>query len=278
MMACDQSEKALQLEADRSFRADQTENTIQISDNLKSPLTNKVTQDLGTPSSMESWGQPMLIRKAALEIKVDQLARAKQALDSLLKLNGAYIEQQEIADINVDPRANIRIKIPSQQFDAFIKTAQDVLGEVRGVTITAQDVGEEYNDLSMRLQTKRKVLNRYQAILGRAGTIKEVLEAEREIGNILEEIERVEGRMNYLSNKTAYSEIQLSIFEWKEHIQLESRYGFDDEIYKAFSGGWKGVKGFLLFVFRIWPLLIVFTLAYFVFRKYRAAKKETGVK
>ncbi|MBK8572318.1 MAG: DUF4349 domain-containing protein [Holophagaceae bacterium] len=75
-----------------------------------------------------------------------------------------------------------------------------------------QDVTKAYSDLETRLRVKREALNRIRELLRtKAGNLKEVLEAEKEISRITEEIEHAEGERRYFDHQISLSTIVVEL-------------------------------------------------------------------
>jgi hypothetical protein len=78
-------------------------------------------------------------------------------------------------------------------------------------TVRGEDVTEEFVDLESR---ERNLLAAEQSLLelyNRAQSVNDALSIERELANIRGQIEQVQGRIQYLEERTATSQITVSI-------------------------------------------------------------------
>jgi len=97
----------------------------------------------------------------------------------------------------------------SEAFSA-IKT----LGEVQSEKLGTEDISKAYTDLQSRLEIKRQTEGRLRDILRtRTGKLSEVLEVERELGRLTEEIEQMEGQRRYYDQEVALSAITVQLLE-----------------------------------------------------------------
>ena len=104
-------------------------------------------------------------------------------------------------------RGQITLRIPSDRFDGAV-SALKKLGRVKSEAMQTQDVTRAYADLETRLKVKRETATRLREILTRqAGKVAEVLEVEREIARVVEEIEQAEGERRYFDNLISLSTI-----------------------------------------------------------------------
>jgi uncharacterized protein DUF4349 len=98
------------------------------------------------------------------------------------------------------------------------RATEKALEELRGLgkevttdTVRGEDVTEEFVDLESR---ERNLLAAVQSLLelyGRAQSVNDALAIERELANIRGQIEQVQGRIQYLEERAATSQIALGI-------------------------------------------------------------------
>jgi len=130
------------------------------------------------------------------------------------KYNGYIVSSNTYKAENQAWTANIILKVPSDR----LKDAENEIRAIEGAMVisynkTSQDITEEYLDLSIRLENKRRLLERMRSLLLKANSVSEAMEVENEIARITEDIERMEGRMRFLQNITSYSQIQITLHE-----------------------------------------------------------------
>lgn len=75
---------------------------------------------------------------------------------------------------------------------------------------SGQDVSDEYVDLQSQLVNLEATRDRIRKFLDDAQTVEESLRVNNELSKIEAEIEQVKGRMNYLSNRAAFSTITVT--------------------------------------------------------------------
>jgi hypothetical protein len=78
-------------------------------------------------------------------------------------------------------------------------------------TSTSQDVTEEYTDLSSQLKNLQVQEEQLRTLMDRATTVDETLTVQRELGQVRGEIEKTQGRMNYLSHRADLSSITVTL-------------------------------------------------------------------
>jgi hypothetical protein len=169
---------------------------------------------------------------------------------------------------------NIVIRVPTENFQSMIDGVSNGVDYFDQKEISRKDVTEEFVDLQARLKAKRQLEERYLQLLKQAKNVKEMLEIERELSKIREEIEAKEGRLQYLQNKVSLSTIYINFYKTTSSKGVSMSYG--QKMVNALKGGWNGISVFFLGLLYIWPLLLVIGILTFILRRYlkRLKKKK----
>lgn len=155
-----------------------------------------------------------LIWTASLQVEVPNFRAAAEEVSRAALAFGGYVsDRQSSEDGSGRQRGQITVRIPSAKFDGAM-SALKKLGRVKTEGVTTQDVTKAYADLETRLKVKRETATRLREILTRqTGKVSEVLEVEREIARVVEEIEQAEGERLYMDNLVSLSTITLTLYE-----------------------------------------------------------------
>ena len=156
----------------------------------------------------------MLIRAARVGVEVDSLERSVAAARELAERLEAVVADTRLETGTHRRRsATLVLRVPVERFDDALAGVEPI-GRVESVEATAQDVGEEFVDVTARVENARRLEQRLLHILGaRTAALKDVLEVEQALARVREEIERYEGRVRYLRAHTATSTITLFLHE-----------------------------------------------------------------
>jgi hypothetical protein len=218
-----------------------------------------------------------IIKDGRLGLKVQDIKSAKAGVDALVKNHEGYYANENFNNTDFELSYNLKIRIPSANFEKFISDIEAGEGEIQYKAIDARDVTDQFIDLETRLENKKSYLNRYSDLLKRANTIREILDIEEKIRGLEEEIESTTGRLKYLSDLVDYSTLDLTITEKKDFkFNPASRDKFTEKFKQSITKGWYGLVDFLLFIIKIWPVWIIVTVIIY-FRK-RIRRKRRRVK
>jgi len=172
---------------------------------------------LAAPSvSMPTLGIPssMVIRTGQTSIEVDSLERAVAQVRLLAARVGGYVANTTMQTGRGQLRAaTLEVKIPAARFDDGLD-GLSVLGKLESVNVNAEDVGEEYTDVTARMTNARRLETRLIELLAtRTGKLKDVLDVEQELARVRGEIERYEGRLRYLRAHAVLSTMTIYVHE-----------------------------------------------------------------
>jgi hypothetical protein len=118
-------------------------------------------------------------------------------IDMATKYNG-YVLSAE--------KGTTSIRIPATGFRDAVKEIE-LMGKVKNENITGQDVTEDYKDYQVRLDNAEKSRQRYLALLDKAQNVDEILQVEKELERLNNDIELVKGKLDRLSHLIQYSTI-----------------------------------------------------------------------
>lgn len=161
---------------------------------------------------------------------------------------------------------NITLRVPNIYFDSFIAELGKGVSYFDRKEISSQDVSEEFVDLQARLKAKQTLENRYLELLSKANKVSEILEIEKELASIREEIEAKQGRLQYLQSRVSMSTIIIEMYTEKaEGTGTTVSYG--SKMWNAIKSGFNGLSSFFLGILHIWPFILILALVFILLRK-----------
>jgi hypothetical protein len=167
-------------------------------------------------------GAPAVPRKiiydARVDLVVDSLSTAEQAVLDLIKEHNGFLAESDQATVtSTQRRATWRVRVPVDHFNTFL-AAVCRLGEVKQNHVGSQDVTEEYFDVEARIHNKQEEEKRLLKHLSDStGKLEDILAVERELSRVRGEVEQMQGRLRLLANRTELSTITIEATEWKDY-------------------------------------------------------------
>jgi hypothetical protein len=178
-----------------------------------SDLAPSAAGEAGVPEDPAALGDfdRKVVKTADLGIRSEEVrrsaARAKQVAASF----GGSVLSSQVYRSDDSVTADLVLSVPSEEFETVLDELRDLGEEVTTDSVSGQDVTEEYVDLKSR---ERNLLAAEESLLrlyDRAEDVEDALSIQRELTGVRGEIELVQGRIKYLDQRTAYSQITLGI-------------------------------------------------------------------
>lgn len=242
------------------------------------PAMDEVSADAAqatpSPSSDPSTVQiapTMVIHNGQASVEVDKLDPAIVKLRQLAAQLGGYIGNSSMSGGREQVKsATLELKIPAQRFDQAIN-GLGTLGKVESVNSTAEDVGEEYVDITARVSNGHRLEDRLIALLAtRTGKLQDVLSVERELARVREEIERYEGRLRYLKSRVATSTLSVTVHE---PLPILGQGPGQNPIVAAIRAAWRNFVGFIAAAIAslgiLIPLGVLALLGWIIYKRIR---------
>jgi hypothetical protein len=177
--------------------------------------------------------------------------------------------------------ATLTMGVPVNQFERTLSRLRGLAVRVLDETASGEDVTDQFVDLQSQLTNLEATRERIKTFLDEAKTVDEALRINAELAEIERQIEEIKGRMNYLSDRSAYSTITVN-FEpelpetpptptpvpdtWDPGKTFE-------DAKKSVTSAYQGIVDFLIWVFVVFvpiivpPVLIIWVIWRLVRRK-----------
>ena len=147
-----------------------------------------------------------LIRTGNVSLEVKSISGAEDEITAWAKSLGGYVTNANTWQNG----AGFTVRIPSERFDEAM-TQVGNFGRITNRSVSSDDVSDSYYDLQSRLETKYILRDKLSSYLSQAKDIKDLLEIERQLNSVIEEIESTERRFKRLSGQIDYSTIYINM-------------------------------------------------------------------
>lgn len=152
----------------------------------------------------------LIIKTGSVAMVVDDVKVSVQIISDYAKANEGFVVSSNVYKQGVGLSGHVTIRIPSEKFDEKIDDIKE-MGEVTSESVNGQDVTEEYVDLEAQMKNLKATETQFLEIMRRAYKIEDVLAVQRELTNVRDRIERIEGRMKYLTQSASLSTLTVHL-------------------------------------------------------------------
>lgn len=217
----------------------------------------------------------MVIRTANASVEVKAVDSAMVRLRTLAQSLGGFVANESVSGGKEQPRtAMLELKIPAARFDQAI-AGLNPLGRVEHVSISTEDVGEEYVDIQARIANAKRLESRLIDLLRtHTGRLQDLLAVERELARIREEIERFEGRARFLRTRVSMSTLSVHLHEPAPLIGSQPG---PNRITHAIRMAWRNFVGFFAWLIEmsgvVLPLAVLVALVWWAVKRLRRSRR-----
>ncbi len=213
-----------------------------------------------------------IIKESFLRFETQDLDKTYLQIKNTIQKNKGFIQDDNSNKSYGTVTRHLIVRIPTNNFQNAIDSISQNIEYFDNKRISSKDVTEEFIDLEARLKAKQTLEKRYLELLSKAKNVKEILEIERELSNIREEIEAKQGRLNYLQNRVSLSTLIIEFYKNSSESSVTISYG--SKMWKALKSGFNGLSMFFLGLLHIWPFVIILiVLGFFIKRWIKKRKK-----
>lgn len=217
-----------------------------------------------------------LIVKLTMEIRVEDVEKSIMGAEAKAAAVGGYIRES----YQNEDSAQLTLMIPAEKVDSFTASLKG-MGKIINSNRTTEDVTDSYFDTQTRIKNLEAEIGTMRELLQKPGwKVSEILEIEREIRRLTDELESLKGYITNLDRQVTYSEIQIRFEKNQSAIDAGSEDSLGYKLKLALKDGIKLLVNIVtlilsLIVFLL-PLSPVIAIGYFILRKPlgRFRKKE----
>jgi Domain of unknown function (DUF4349) len=155
-----------------------------------------------------------LIRNAQIELEILSFDAAVQKITAFANEERGYV-----ATTNSEKQANgklrgqVVVKVVPENLDRFVQKIHD-LGELKNQTLGTDDITKAYFDTDSRLKNARVMEQRLIDMLKKkSDDINDLLQVERELGRVREQIEQMQGELKYWDSQVQFATVTIQLTE-----------------------------------------------------------------
>src|SRR5947207_3456483 len=155
-----------------------------------------------------------LIRNATVQLEIVSFDDAVQKITAFANEEHGYV-----ATTNSEKQANgklrgeVVVKVLPENLDRLLQKLRG-LGELKNQTLGTEDVTKAYFDTDARLKNAHVMEQRLIDMLNvKTGKVADLLQVEKELGRVREEIEKMQGELKYWDSQVQFATVTISLAE-----------------------------------------------------------------
>ncbi|GEM_PF-6203146 len=141
-----------------------------------------------------------IVYTARFVVDVFDIEKSREEIVAWTESLGGYMHSQRAG--------TVVLKVPAEKFPEVLTQLRKA-GRVNDdlTDIRAQDITQEFYDLELRLKTRKEYLASLSELLKQAGKLEEKLAVQREVANVLADIEQMEGKLRVMVHMVAFATV-----------------------------------------------------------------------
>ena len=145
-----------------------------------------------------------IIRNGTVEFEVRSFDDTYQTVSSVVGEEGGFVASTSSEKLaNGKVRGTIVVRVAPDRLDRFLLKLR-ALGELKSQQIGSADVTKQYTDIESELRGLRTMETRLIDLIKTGkGEVKDLVEAEKQLGEYRVRIEKLEGEIRYYNNLVA---------------------------------------------------------------------------
>jgi len=155
-----------------------------------------------------------LIRNATVELEIVSFDNAVQKITAFANEEHGYVATTDSEkQANGKLRGEVVVKVLPENLDRFLQKIRN-LGELKNQTLSTEDVTKAYFDTDARLKNAHVMEQRLIDMLKtKTGKVSDLLQVEKELGRVREEIEKMQGELKYWDSQVQFATVTMSLAE-----------------------------------------------------------------
>ena len=213
-----------------------------------------------------------LIKEGLIRFETSDIDKTRSQITASVSANNGYISLDQEEKSSDQLFYTLIVRIPSAKFDSFLESVTKGITTFDNKEIQVKDVTADYFDTEARLKAKKEIESRYLQLLSKASTVNDILNIEKELGNVRIEIESAEGQLKLLADQVQFSTLTIKFYKITSTPAL-----FGYQIRTAFLKGWDNLLFVLVLLVDLWPFLLLFRGLWYTLRVIKKRKLEKAV-
>jgi Domain of unknown function (DUF4349)/Putative zinc-finger len=182
--------------------------------NSEAAVMNSTAEPSSAETPTPEAANRKLIRNANVELEVVSFNDSAQKITAFANEERGYVATTNSQkQANGKLRGQVIVKVLPENLDRFLQKIRG-LGELKNQSLGTEDVTKAYFDTDARLKNALVMEQRLIDMLKtKTGKVSDLLQVEKELGRVREEIEKMQGELKYWDSQVQFATVTISLAE-----------------------------------------------------------------
>lgn len=257
------------LEPANSLPSSETEQARTVNEYTDPAEPTRASFSAGSKKLVPEVMERKIISSAELTLEAQSPLDVRHAVGSIAASAGGFVATSETKQTDAsDPQKQqqvsvmLVVRVRSEQFDAALSQIRKAGNRIIREKVTGQDVTEEFIDLEARIKTQKALEQQFLEIMKQSRQVSDAMEVQRQIAEVRTEIEQLEGRQRFLTNRASLATITVTLETPTAIVVKTSSFGrsIKDAVATSLDLGTGIVLGALRLVIVLAPVILFIIL------------------
>jgi len=151
----------------------------------------------------------LVVQESSLSLVVKDVRGIGEKIIQKANEVGGFMVSSSLSKPEEAPYANIVVRVPADKLNEVLDYYRKLAVKISSENLYGYDVTDEYVDIEARLATLNKTKAKFEEILRTASKVSDILEVNRELINLQEQIDNLKGRQKYLEQTAKLAKISV---------------------------------------------------------------------
>lgn len=162
-----------------------------------------------TEESVVSSADRKVIQESNLSLQVKDVGAAMSTLKSEVESEGGFMVSSHLSTPQDAASGTLIVRVPAEKLESTLGFIRQQSIKVVSENLYGKDITDQYSDLEARLATLEKTKAKFEEIMNTATKTADILEVQRQLTYIQNQIDSVKGQQQYLDKSANMAKITI---------------------------------------------------------------------
>jgi len=160
----------------------------------------------------------LVVKNSWLSLLVKDVRGIQEKIVKRAEEEGGYMVNSQIESPGEKERGVVTVRIPVDKAEGMLRYIRSLGIRVVSENLIGRDVTDEYTDIQSRLKALYQTKAKFEEILSQADKVADILQVQRELVNLQQQIDNLKGKEQYLQ-KTAAT-VKITVYLSTDELAL----------------------------------------------------------
>lgn len=149
----------------------------------------------------------LVVEESSVSMVVNNVRQTADKIIDYVKSIDGFMVSTSLTSPEEAPFATVVVRVPADKLQSSLDYFRSLGIRVTSENILGTDVTDEYVDIKARLETLEKTKAKFEEIMSKAIQIQDILNVQRELISLQDQIDSLKGRQQYLEQTAKLAKI-----------------------------------------------------------------------